>query len=163
MAWLLVVPVFMIAFVAEPGNDRLFSSWSIFGKLAAGFLAGVVTAFLFWIGASFFCTGLVGIEYTLCETKEIVSLDSSTAFSNGFHPISGQVGIGDKYYFIEKGDESRQRNSVDAYYASIVRSDEGTPRIEFYSPEWEIEVLSWFASPLAEDIYKIYIPENDLI
>ena len=96
-------------------------------------------------------------------TAAIVSLDSTAAFSNGFHPISGQVGIGDKYYFIEKGDERRQRDSVDAYYASVVRSDEGTPRIEFYSPEWEIEVLSWFASPLAEDIYKIYIPENDLI
>lgn len=163
MAWLLVIPVFMIAFVVDPGEDHWIGSWGIFGRAGIGILAGLLVAVSLWFSASFMCTACMDVEYILYDTKGIASLDSTPAFSNGYHPISGQVGVRDKYYFVEKGDESRQKDSIDAYYASIVRSDLGTPRIEFYSPEWEVEALSWFASPLVDDIYKIYIPENDLI
>lgn len=163
MAWVLIIPICIIGFIVNSADDYWIGSWGTARRAGVGFLAGLLAAFLFWFSASFICTAFVDVEYVLNDVKEIVSLDSSRAFSNGFHPISGEVDIDDRYYFIDKNDASRQKDSIHAYYTSVIRSDDVTPRIEFYSLEWEDEIWSWFASPLVSDMYTVYIPKNDLI
>lgn len=162
MAWLLVVPVFVGAFVIEPSEDYWIGAWDVPFRAVAGFLAGLLAAASLWFASSFLCCFFMDVDYVLMETKEIVSLDSRSLFDSGFHPISGQAGIDDLYYFIEKDGNVERKGTIDAYYASIIRSDRIDPCIEFYSPQWAVKGLSWFASPMADDMYKIYVPENSL-
>lgn len=150
----------IVKLAADKYYDWLdFFNVTVISFLVSILLVGCIPLYV----VSAICTGCAEMDYKLTETIEITALNDNSAVSGHFYLGSGYVDEDMKYYFIEETEKGKHMDSVDADYSYIIESNNENPRIEVYSPEFKNnKVLRWFATELAADEYRIYIPENSI-
>lgn len=156
--------IYTVSYVVDDlksfGRELFSFGEAIFQFVIAVLISGLVAVTL-WLCSSV-AFSFAEFDYNLTKTKEIVALNDSSAISGRFYLGSGRADEKMKYYFVEETEKGKHIDDVYADNAYIIESNNETPRVEVCAPGFKNDWMYWFAFPMAENEYRIYIPENSI-
>jgi hypothetical protein len=126
-----------------------------------GVIIGIPCGLLIFLITSVVINGVIGIDFSPGEEKEIYALEDNLTNKGSYFLGSGSHDGAIKYFYLTKQDDGVVLNSIDVKNVILVENNEGIHKIVFYTPHFKNNNLDkWFA-PFGERT-KVFIPKGSI-